>query len=82
MPTVERRHAFPMFAVLLGGVGAVSVAFGVLGHFSPGAVGFAPQLREPAISNALIMMGAILIAFELALVLRWAQRRSATSRNK
>ena len=81
MPTVDRGHGFPMFAVVLGGIGAVLLAFGLLGHFSPGVISFAPVLSESTVSSALILVGAIFIAFELALVLRWVQRRSVSSRS-
>lgn len=81
MPTVDRGHGFPVFAVLLGGIGAVCLAVGLLGQFRPGAVSFASVLAESTVSSALTFLGAIFIAFELAMVLRWVQRRSLSSRS-
>ncbi|MFT5449722.1 MAG: hypothetical protein ACI9DC_004919 [Gammaproteobacteria bacterium] len=81
MPSVDRGHGFPMFAVVLGAIGAVCLAFGLLGHFSLGVISFVPVLAESTVSNALILVGAIFVAFELALVLRWVQRRSVSSRS-
>ena len=68
-------------AVVLGGIGAVCLALGLLGRFSPGMISFAPVLMESTVSSALVLVGAIFIVFELALVLRWVQRRSVSSRS-
>lgn len=81
MPTVDRGHGLPVFAVVLGGVGAVCLVFGLLGQFSPEAISFAPILTESTVSSALVLIGAIFVTFEMIMVLRWVQRRSVSSRN-
>ena len=82
MPTVERAHGLPMLAVVLGGIGAVCLVFGLLGQFSPDSLSFAPVLRESTVSAALTLTGAVFITIELALILSWAQRRSTSSRSQ
>ena len=82
MSTVERTHALPILAVVLGGIGALCLVFGLLGQFSPDSLSFALILRESTVSAALSVTGAVLITVELALILSWAQRRSTSSRRQ
>ena len=71
-----------MFALALGTVGAVCLAFGMLGQFSPESVAFAPLVRESMVSAALIIIGAIFLSIELGLVLAWVKRRSKVSNGR
>ena len=64
-----------MLAVLLGGLGALCVAAGLAGLFSPGAVAMLPVLGEELLAGALLISGALFMAVEAVLVLGWIRRR-------
>lgn len=75
MTTVQRGPGFPVLAVLLGGLGALCVAAGLAGLFSPGSVALFPALGEELLAGALLVTGALFMAVEGLLVLFWIRRR-------
>ena len=72
MSTVRRGSGFPVLAILLGLLGTVLAALGLLGLTSPGAATLLPMLGEPMIAGALLGSGALFLLVEGALILAWA----------
>lgn len=77
MATVNRgATAFPVFALVLGAIGAPLLGLGVLGLFAPEAATFLPMLRESTIATTFVAVGAVLMAIELMMLLPWLRRRN------
>lgn len=78
MTTVRRGAGFPVVAIALGTLGAVAVAFGLMGLFAPDALPApARVLQERTVAGALVVSGALFMAIEALLVVAWARRRRA-----
>lgn len=72
---MQRGRGFPVLVLLLGLVGSVLAALGLLGLFAPQAVSFAPILRESPVASALVASGTVFLVLELIVFLGWARRR-------
>ncbi len=67
---------FPLLALVVGGVGTLIACLGILAHTAPElARRIWPLLSQSTVANALIAMGAILMALEMMLILQWIRRR-------
>ncbi len=67
---------FPLLALLVGGIGTVIAILGILAYTAPDlAVRVWPLLAQKTVADALIVMGAILMVFEMIMILQWIRSR-------
>ncbi len=72
----QARRKFPGAALLIGGIGTVLAILGILAYSTPDlAVRISPLLGQSMVADALIAMGALLMALEMILILQWIRRK-------